>query len=141
MRVIPWTRDEYMGRVTVRPDGCWEWSGHHNNHGYPIASRTVDMGGRGHGIPAYRLGYELFVGPVPADLDCDHLCMRGWCANPYHVEPVTHRENIHRMPGLFGRRARATRCDRGHSDWRLDGDGRRRCSTCRREARVRREAA
>jgi len=130
-----------MDRVIVRPDGCWEWKLHHNNHGYPIASRVGDEPGRAKGTPAYRLGYTLFIGPVSDDMDCDHLCFRRWCANPHHIEPVTHRENIRRMPGLFGRRARATRCDRGHDDWQVDRDGRRRCMTCRREAQKRRAAA
>lgn len=138
MRNHRWTEAEYMARVTVRPDGCWEWRGKVNNSGYHVA----DVGdGTGRATTVHRIGYELFVGPIAADLDGDHLCHRRWCVNPHHIEPVTHRENIRRMPGLFGRRARATRCDRGHDDWQVDRDGRRRCMTCRREAQKRRAAA
>lgn len=128
-----------MARVTVRPDGCWEWHGHHLRTGYAL----TEIGG-GKKTTAHRFAYTLFVGPIADDLDADHLCMNRWCVNPFHVEAVTHKVNIHRMPGLFGRRARATRCDRGHPFAEFgtrDGDGRRRCGECRREARLRRQAA
>lgn len=128
-------RDAFMARVRLRADGCWDWTGYHLASGYA----TINTGGRT--TTAHRHAYELFVAPIPSDLDADHLCNNRGCVNPHHIEPVTHRENIRRMPGLFGRRARATRCDRGHDDWQVDRDGRRRCMTCRREAQKRRAAA
>lgn len=133
MRVTPWTRDEFMRKVIVRSDGCWEWAGAHTTGGYAVIE-TPDVT-----TTAHRFAYTLFVGPIADDLDADHLCMNRWCVNPYHVEAVTHRENIHRMPGLFGRRARAKLCDRGH-ELTVRSDGRRRCKTCHREARMRRAA-
>lgn len=132
------TPDTFMARVTIREDGCWDWSGTHTNAGY---ATVIDAGRT---TTAHRFAYELFVAPIDADLDADHLCFNRGCVNPSHVEPVTHRENIHRMPGLFGQRARATHCQRGH-DLSMTatfdkGDGRRRCRTCRQEAQRRRAA-
>lgn len=141
---MTWTRDRFMERVTERPDGCWDWRGHHIRTGYAVVSLPRE--GRKHApkMTAHRLAYELFVGPVDPDLDADHLCFNRGCVNPAHVEPVTHKENIRRMPGLFGQRARATHCQRGH-DLSMTatfdkGDGRRRCRTCRQEAQRRRAA-
>lgn len=140
---MTWTRERFLERVTGRPDGCWDWKGHHISTGYAIAALPRD--GRKHcpKVTAHRLAYELFVGPIAPDLDADHLCFNRGCVNPAHVEPVTHKENIRRMPGLFGQRARATHCQRGHDFavvGMVDGDGRRRCRTCRQEAQRRRAA-
>lgn len=141
----PWTTEQFLERVSIRRDGCWEWLGHHNNHGYGIAyGRNIGHGIVRKSVPAHRLAYLLFVGSFDLTLDVDHLCANAWCVSPWHGEPVTHRENIHRMPGMFGRRARATHCDRGHSFAEhgvVDGDGRRRCRTCRRQAARLRTAA
>lgn len=46
--------------------------------------------------PAYRVVYELAVGPIPAGLVLDHLCRVIACVNPAHLEPVTHAENVRR---------------------------------------------
>lgn len=123
-----------MGRVTIRPDGCWDWRGYHLPSGYATVDTPETT------TTAHRLAYTLFIGPIADDLDADHLCQRRGCVNPYHLEAVPHQVNIHRMPGLFGRRARAKTCDRGHDDWTRDNDGRRRCRTCRIAARQARAA-
>ena len=68
---------------------CWVWTGH-ARRGY----------GRVYGTFTYRVGYEEFVGVIPAGLEMDHGCRVTLCWNPTHVEPVTHVENILRVyPG------------------------------------------
>lgn len=77
--------------------------------------------------------YEYYVGPVPDELELDHLCRRRPCANPLHLEPVTHAENMAR--GDANNRHK-THCPAGHP---YEGDnlyvkpgGKRTCRTCRR---------
>lgn len=50
----------------------------------------------------HRIAHELFVGPIPAGLDIDHLCRVRDCANPAHLEPVTRQENLRRGAGSGG---------------------------------------
>lgn len=87
---------QYVDR-TVGPDACWPWRARLSRDGY---GRLWD--GR-YSADAHRIAYTLFVGPVPDDMDLDHLCRNRGCVNPAHLEPVTHDENLRR-----GRMARIT---------------------------------
>lgn len=72
---------------------CWEWLGTVNDSGYGYIGRP----GRNSGtIRVHRLAYELLVGPIPAELELDHLCRSRSCVNPAHLEAVTHLENMRR---------------------------------------------
>jgi len=62
----------------------------------------------------HRVSYECFVGPIPDGFQLDHLCRNRACANPTHLEPVTHAENLLRGAGWSGRNARKTHCPQGH---------------------------
>ena len=96
-------------RVSARIDAtgpCWLWTGRlHDGYGY------ISVGPRQR--RAHRLVYELLVGPVPPDLDLDHLCRIRRCVNPDHLEPVTRRENLRRSPLIY-RRPAGTHCRNGH---------------------------
>ncbi|UPK63144.1 HNH endonuclease [Rhodococcus pyridinivorans] len=119
-------------RVVYDPEThCWLWRLGLFTDGYGKARRD----GRMH--RAHRVAYEAFRGPIPAGLVLDHLCEVTVCCNPWHLEPVTNRENIRR-----GKRSdTATHCSRGHS-WaeheRRDSRGRRQCRACKSEADRRR---
>lgn len=114
--------------------GCLEWGGHTYNGYGRIGVGSRSDGSNRNAVAVHRVAYEILVGPVPADLDLDHLCRNRACWRPDHLEPVTRKENVQR--GLLGGR---THCKHGHP---LDAayvraDGGRDCRTCRRERRAR----
>lgn len=114
-------RAEYMWSRFVKDSvtGCWLWTGT-VSRGYGVASTG----------PAYRVMYELVVGPVSSDLEVDHLCRNRLCINPSHLEAVMASENQQRtIPYRL-----KTHCKNGHlmegSNLATKSDGRRRCRTC-----------
>lgn len=90
-----------------KTDDCWLWTAT-TAHGYGNFRFDGKM------VRAHRFAYTLLVGPIPAGLEIDHLCRIRACVNPFHLEPVTHRENGLRGDGVAGRRHRQTHCLRGH---------------------------
>jgi hypothetical protein len=105
---------------------CWPWAGQINHNGYGIFSSIL----------AHRLVYERFVGPVPDGLELDHLCSNPPCVNPWHLEPVTHQENLLRGRGFAAANAAKTHCYRGHEytpeNTYLSAKGQRKCRACNR---------
>lgn len=110
--------------------GCWLWiGGMTRSGGYGIVARShrKDLS------VAHRASYEFYRGAIPAGLELDHLCRVRSCVNPYHVEPVTRKENARR--GLRG--VLSAHCLRGHQyTGELDTRGWRRCRDCDRVRRV-----
>ena len=87
--------ERFWARVYVGPETrCWLW-------------KTPGLGGYGSFMLkrvrkyAHRWSYEELVGPIPADLEIDHLCRNRACVNPAHLEPVTRKINTQR--GLAGK--------------------------------------
>lgn len=98
--------------LDITEDGCWLWRGRLNRIGYGFcyADGRMQM--------AHRVVYERLVGPIPPELELDHLCRVRACVNPDHVEPVTHSENIRRAVPFsdWGGFQRAkTHCSKGHA--------------------------
>ena len=103
--------ERLLSRVERRSDGCWQWTGATDGHGYG----RISLGRRGDGhAKAHRVAYEFYVGPIPDGLTIDHLCRNPSCVNPDHLEPVTHRENVLRGTGFPARNAQKTHCKNGH---------------------------
>jgi hypothetical protein len=107
-------------------DECWVWRGATSGDGY----------GNFKGASAHRVAYECEIGPIPEDLELDHLCRVRNCVNPAHLEPVTRAENVRRGYAA-GSRLR-THCKHGHpfspsnTYWnpQANGNMRRQCRTC-----------
>lgn len=122
-------------------NGCLEWTGSKDELGYG----RVGRGGQGRGwIYAHVAAWVLFNGPVPDGLELDHLCRNPGCCNPYHLEPVSHRENCLRGQSPPARNAKKTHCVHGHEftpeNTRIKRSGKRDCRACDREAHRRRAA-
>lgn len=84
-------RERVFSRLVTEPSGCMVWPGAANTDGYGRVNA-------GTGRPEYvhRVVYLLEVGQIPAGSEIDHLCRNPRCANPDHLEAVTHAENMQR---------------------------------------------
>ena len=78
-------REEDRGHATV----CWIWQG-------PLNDRRYGLTKSAYGRIAHRAVWVERNGPVPGDLELDHLCRVRSCVNPGHLELVTHQENCRR---------------------------------------------
>jgi len=121
----PWP-ENLLGRIEVTADGCVEFLGRRDRHGY---GHVRAFGGDN--WLAHRAMYVLMVGAIPDGLMLDHLCRNRACVNPGHLEPVTHAENQRR--GVLAR----THCKWGHEftpENTYVGGGKRTCRICNAES-------
>jgi hypothetical protein len=95
-------------KYTPEPNsGCWLWTAALSAAGYGAI-------GSGYKVRlAHIVSYEFKFGKVPNGLELDHKCRLRCCVNPYHLEPVTHRENCIRGDAPK-RNGNKTHCPRGH---------------------------
>lgn len=115
----------------VTETGCWLWTAQTSLGGYgQIRIKGIQ-------IFAHRVAYELHRGKIPKGLQIDHLCRVRCCVNPWHMEPVTSKENTIRglSPQLTSERAKAiTHCPRGHKynneNTYIEKNGGRKCRAC-----------
>ena len=100
-----WTRS-VLPRVVPTPGPlatpCWIFTGCVNSKGYGCVS--AGLGKRT--VLVHRLAIAVRDGGLPS-LPVDHLCEVKRCANPPHLEPVTHAENTRRYWATRRRRAAA----------------------------------
>lgn len=124
--------ERWLRRVN-KTDTCWLWTGIVRADGYGSFTYA-----RPKKMVAHKWGYEQLIGPVPLDLQLDHLCRVRNCVNPAHLEPVTQTENVRRGVSPSAQNFRKTHCKRGHeftpeNTYVWSGQAGRNCRTCRRE--------
>jgi len=121
----------------IPESGCWLWVGAVHRNGYG----SVHLSKPRRNAVAHRAVYELLVGPIPQNLDLDHLCRVRCCVNPAHLEPVTRKENLERSGSLAAlaliakRKNESPVCTKGHAmtpdNTYIYPNGRHRlCRTC-----------
>lgn len=124
------TIERFMAKIEVLPSGCWQWTG--SMWGRKYVQFWVDK----RHVYIHRWAYEYFIGPIPDGLTLDHLCRNTRCANPWHVEPVTNKENGLRGNSKPAINARKTHCVHGHpfneANTRIRANGYRQCNECQR---------
>ena len=136
------TRSRLFEKTAAGPGGCVIWTAYINVDGYG----TIRVANTRRN--AHRVAYELLIGPIPEGMQLDHLChtrdascaggptcMHRRCVNPYHLEPVTPRQNTLRAPKSSATvNAAKTHCPQGHpydeaNTW-VSKKGKRHCRTC-----------
>lgn len=125
--------DRYADRILVDPaTRCWLWQGLLTDQGYARVNIRGNTRGNRYRL-LHRILYTHFIGPIPAELECDHLCRVRNCVNPGHLELVTHAENTLRGQGPTAINAKKTHCPNGHpyaGDNLVPRQGRRKCRAC-----------
>jgi hypothetical protein len=122
-----------------KTDSCWNWVGAFGAFGY---GRCYVRGGSAY---PHRASYFLTHGPIPEQMQIDHLCRNRGYVNPSHLEAVTPAENARR--GLRGFQLNG-RCMAGRheikneADWMIrPSDGVRLCRECDRSRQSKRYQA
>ena len=121
--------DRLISRLVLDESGCWLWPG-------AVSRGYGQLGVGGKLKRVHRLTYEYFRGVIPEGLTLDHLCRVRRCANPWHCEPVTNRENTLRGEHPSAIAYREGRCKRGHQyeqHGRTDAHGHHYCRLCKSE--------
>lgn len=120
-----WSKVDKNGPMSNLGTHCWNWLGA-CSEGYGL---FFIIGGNGRYLMAHRVSYEMKYGPIPKDLELDHLCHNKSCVNPEHLEAVTHDINMQRRLPFRGQ---SIYCKHGHifdSTYR----GKRYCRICARQ--------
>jgi hypothetical protein len=81
------TIKKFNSRIRITPS-CWIWQGPFDKDGYG------NLHANGIHWKAHRLAYEIYKGPIPEGALILHQCDNHWCANPYHMNPGTHQQNM-----------------------------------------------
>ena len=123
--------DRFFAFVDFADSDCWIWRGT-KTHAPPRDYGRFWDGRRM--VLAHRFAYETFRGCIPEGLVPDHLCRIPACANPWHLEPVTHSENIRRGNNQFRDKPN---CKFGHVLSARTDRTQRHCPVCMRAARRR----
>lgn len=82
--------EERFNEKVEKTAGCWLWKAALKSGGYG----SFYYKGQTHA--AHRVAYELYIEPIAAGLELDHLCRVTACVNPHHLEPVSKEENLRR---------------------------------------------
>ena len=102
---------ERFWQRTMQVGDCIEWMGYREPAGYG----RFGVGGKA--VLAHRFSYEEANGPIPADMEIDHLCKNRACVKVAHLEAVSKTENRRRSDAgarLRERMALITHCPQGH---------------------------
>ena len=142
LTVLPeWSEKRVYARLLGYPDptNCWTWPLTSGRYGLVTLPKPYRAS-----VLVHRLVWIDRMGGIDPNLELDHAgptgCKVRLCANPAHIQPVSHRHNtVVTGTGPAAIFARTTHCPKGHpltSDNLVNAvhiAGRRGCRTCHRE--------
>lgn len=80
---------------------CWRVKGWNTDNGF------ANISVRRQNLKVHRVVFTLVIGPIPVDHILDHDKTKGCryrdCCNPWHLTPVTVKENTHRGDAVLFR--------------------------------------
>lgn len=77
----------FWGRV-IKTEGCWEWVGARNHHGYGVVAISGRM------KRAHRVSFAISVGTIPDGLNVLHACDNPPCVRPDHLRVGSQKDNM-----------------------------------------------
>lgn len=80
--------DRFWAKVVRHDEGCWEWTGCRDNHGYGCLWVEPAME-KGH-----RVSWTIHNGPIPDGLFVRHRCDNPPCTRPDHLVLGTQLDNM-----------------------------------------------
>lgn len=83
--------ERFWPNVDISGD-CWLWKGK-SFDGYGQITRDGQVAG------VHRVSYEKYIGPIPEGYEIDHICHTKNCVYPFHLRPVTSKQNAENRKG------------------------------------------
>jgi len=124
-------REAHFWSKVRKTESCWIWTGYKHHWTGGLGNEYGQTSWFNVSVSTHRLAYALLRGAIPHGMELDHLCRNRACCNPWHLEPVTHKENLRR--GIY--RWNLTHCPAGHAyeerNTYRTPRGHRRCRKCR----------
>ena len=119
--------ENVLQRIVInQTTGCHIWTGPKNLTGYGqvrLDNRTTLV---------HRAVWEHHKGPIPEDMQIDHMCMVRSCCNVDHLRMVTARENVlaNTCNSMGAQNARKTECSTCGGPFSFRPNGYRYCRPC-----------
>lgn len=104
------TPSEALRHRLVPQGGCLIWTGGKDSHGY---GQIADSGRT---YKVHRYVWEQANGPIPGNLEIDHICHNRACAKVEHLRLVTRAQNSSHLSG-----PRSTSSTGHRNVYRVDG--------------------
>ena len=85
------SKERFWSRVSVQPEGCWDWLGANFANGYGSICKNGKQG------YVHRFSWELHYGAIPENLWVLHHCDNRHCVRPDHLFLGTRLDNVRDM--------------------------------------------